>query len=502
MRSRARASAITLVFAMALLCLGGWRLATLHSDVADSTSVLRDGTPVSTYALADLSPASAPAVVVLHGYTASSVIVRSLSTALARAGFVVAVPDFAGHGRNISAAAPLDARVDQWRDQVILAIARLASDPRVDPEAGVGLVGHSLGALAAFEAAGADPALPVSGIVAVSTPSLEGLDVRVPTTFLYGSLEMQSFIDASVEGERALRAAGSRTDVIRVDGVEHVGIILSPVTAHAAIRWLQGGSGSAPTSVAVTPPVLPLVLVILGLILIARPAARLALGSPITPARSPRPAKALIFIVVALIVGAAAAWVTRPLHGSFPIEVGGYLISLFLVAGLTLWALLKWWRRDLVHGDGQGSDISVLRTTVGTMALTAFFIAVVALSAQASWSAFHLGGPRRWALPIIELALITFFIAESMLVRRQSASKQALLMFAVRGLIVLTMAGGVHLLGAPRILVIQIPLIAILLGLTGWWAYVVSRHTVEPWAVATVQAIPIAYAAATALPLQ
>jgi dienelactone hydrolase len=502
MNSPWRRMVMTLVVAVALLGFGGFRLATLHSDVAQTSATLRDGLPVTTYALPNVQTASAQAVVVLHGYTASGVIVRSLSTALARAGFVVAVPDFAGHGRNVSAAAPLDERVDQWRDQTLQVIEHLAADPRVDPEAGVGVVGHSLGALAAFEVTGGDPALPIRTIVAVSPPSLDGLNATVPTVFLYGSLEMQSFIDASIDGEQSLRSAGARTDVIRIDGVEHVGIILSPETAHAAIRWLQGGAGSQPTSIPVTPPLLPLMLVIAGLVLIAGPAVRLALGPRITPARGPDFGKALIFITAALAAGASAAWLSAATHAAFPIEVGGYLVALFGVAGMVLWLLLKWWRRGLSHGDGQGSDPSVLRTTVGTLALTAFFIAVLALSAQASWSAFHLAGPRRWALPVMEMALIIFFIAESMLVRRQSARQQVVLMVAVRVLIVLTMAAGVHLLDAPRILVIQIPLIAILLALTGWWGHVVSRHTVEPWAVATVQAIPIAYAAATALPLQ
>jgi dienelactone hydrolase len=501
MNSPWRRMAMTLVVAVALLGFGGFRLATLHSDVTQTSATLRDGLPVTTYALPTVQTASAQAVVVLHGYTASSVIVRSLSTALARAGFVVVVPDFAGHGRNVSAAAPLDMRVDQWRDQTLQVIEHVAADPRVDPDAGVGIVGHSLGALAAFDVTRADSSLPVRTIVAVSPPSLDRLNVTVPTVFLYGSLEMQSFVDASIEGERSLRDAGSRTDVIRVDGVEHVGIILAPETAHAAIRWIQGGTGSAATSTPVTPPLLPLMLVIGGLVLVAAPAVRLALGPPITPARSPRPGKALAFITASLVAGAVAARVSAPLHVAFPIEVGGYLVALLGVAGIVLWLLLRRWRRSL-QGDGQGSDPSVLRTTVGTLVLTAFFIAVLALSAQASWSAFHVAGPRRWALPVIEIALITFFIAESMLVRRQSARQQILLMVAVRTLIVVTMAIGVHLLDAPRILVIQIPLIAILLALTGWWGHVVSRHTVEPWAAATVQAIPIAYAAATALPLQ
>jgi dienelactone hydrolase len=499
MKSLTRRQVVALMIGLVLVGVGGFRLATLHSDVDTSSVVLRDGTPVVTYALPGLEPARADAVVILHGYTASGVIIRSLAASLARAGFVVAVPDFAGHGRNVAAAAPIESRVGQWRDQMLVVIENLAADPRVDSSRGVGLVGHSLGALAAFDVVNASPQLPVRAIVAVSPPSIDALDATVPTSFLYGAGELRDFVDAAAAGETALRDRGTPTQLVRVGGVEHVGIILSPVTAQTAATWLRA-SGSE-SAVTVTPPLVPLALVILGLMVMAAPAARLALGSRVRPSRGPHVRQVVAFTVIALGVGAGAAWLSRPLHSSFPLEVGGYLVTLFTTSGLVLWLSVRWWRRRTPEGDGQGSDSSVVRTTVGTLALTAFFIAALALSAQESWSAFHLGGPRRWALPAMEIALLIFFIAESMLVRRSSARLQAALMVMVRVLVVATMYAGVALLDAPRILVIQIPLIAILLALTGWWGYVVSRHTVEPWAAATVQAIPIAYVAASALPL-
>jgi dienelactone hydrolase len=493
---------IVLGLGIALMAVGGLGLLRLESDLVVSHTVLPDGTPVVTRALPGIEAGEGRAAVVIHGYTASGTIVGMLAASLARAGFVVAVPDLIGHGRNQAPYPDGDERLALIDAQMVRVIDALAADRRVDRGAGVHLVGHSLGAIAVARVDPDRTALAVRSAVLVSTPSGTEIPNNVPTTLMYGALEPATFVEAADQGARRLEAAGVETQVISVPAVEHVGIILSPMTAHAAIRWFNGQTGAQPTPFDVRSPVAPLVLVVVGLLVVAAPLSRFVLGPPPASARGPRLGSALAWIAVALVAGAAAGWASAPLQAAFPLAVGGYLVAMFLITGVVLWLLRRRWVGGQPDGDGQPRDPHPWRTTIGGLALTALVISVLALSAQRSWSAFDLSGSRRWALPVLEVALLTFFMAETMVVRRASAVRHAALMVAGRLLLVVVMIAAVVQLEAPRILYLQVPLIGILLAVTGWWGYHVSRHSPEPWIVATVQAIPIAYVVASALPLQ
>ena len=182
--------------------------------------------------------------------------------------------------------------------------------------------------------------------------------------------------------------------------------------------------------------------------------------------------------------------------------VAGYLIVWLLTVGIVAGVgrrVLR--RRGLIPVDNQQPDPSVWRTSVATLALTALVIAVIALSAQVSWSTFDLVGARRTILPMIEAGLLTFFFAEELLVRRERVGRRLGLMLLHRGVIAGLLLAAVPLAGAPGILVLQVPLIALLFGFTAVMGVAVARATAEVWPVVTIQAIPMAYVVATSLPL-
>ncbi|MGB9375466.1 MAG: alpha/beta fold hydrolase, partial [Jiangellales bacterium] len=95
-----------------------------------------------------------PAVVVAHGFSGSSRLMDGIGIALARAGWVAAMPDLSGHGGNL---AGLDSAV--LADEVLAVADWLAGRPDVTDRA---LLGHSMGAGASLDYATRD-----SGIDAV-----------------------------------------------------------------------------------------------------------------------------------------------------------------------------------------------------------------------------------------------------------------------------------------------------------------------------------------------
>ena len=74
-------------------------------------------------------------------------------------------------------------------------------------------------------------------------------------------------------------------------------------------------------------------------------------------------------------------------------------------------------------------------------------------------------------------------------------------MTANRVIVVVALMLAVAWFGAPGVLILWVPLVALFFVLLAVCAHVVSGLTRERWAPAVVQAIPLAYVIATAFPL-
>jgi len=516
--------------------------ATVAISRADS-GIVRTATVVSGVPVTVLAPDGAvgrlPGVVVAHGFASSSTIMESLGVALARAGYVVAMPDFRGHGEN---AAPLPlgpdgtVRADVLQDDLSVVVDWLALQPEVDPEH-LGLVGHSMGAGAVVRFAVADATGPqrIDATVAVSLPSADDVpegDAAVPRDLLlmWGSAERPIFEAA---GEEALKAGypdgvvgqsygsgadGTARGTVVVPGVEHIGIVFSPVAAQQMVDWLDStvAVGSTGHTVAPDSKVLWLLVLLIGATVGFVPLARLAFGArraepsehaPVVRARWVIPATVASALVASL---GGALLVGRP--ALLPLSVADYTVVWFGVAGLVGW-LITWWlgRRgaagksvDVPGDETEAADSrprGVGRQVLATLALTAYLVAVLALASQHTWSDFAVVGARRWVLPVVEITMIVFFWADERLVARPARGRRVLLVTANRVIVVVALMLAVAWLGAPGVLILWVPLVALFFVLLAVCAHVVSGLTRERWAPAVVQAIPLAYVIASAFPL-
>ncbi|MEV6596143.1 alpha/beta fold hydrolase [Actinoplanes sp. NPDC051346] len=107
--------------AIGLLLLAAGAATARHADAGlESRAVRVGGVPVELVRPAGAEPPG-PAVVVAHGFAGSGRLMRPFADTLARRGYVVALPDLAGHGANIR---PLTDDADVDRD--LAAVVRSA----------------------------------------------------------------------------------------------------------------------------------------------------------------------------------------------------------------------------------------------------------------------------------------------------------------------------------------------------------------------------------------
>jgi dienelactone hydrolase len=223
-----------------LLVAVGWLGTVRAGDGLRRTTAVVDGVPLTV-----VRPATGngpyPGAVVVHGYAGSARLMQPFADTLARNGYVVVLPDLAGHGASTR---PL---ADPLPD-VDLAVRSLRAQSDVDPDRVV-LVGHSRGASAVTEYGSQHQ--DIAATVAVSlgvAPAVLPRNLLV----LYGQLEFllveparQALLRAGAgESAQAGRTYGSIADgtAVRaeaVPGVEHVSILFSPVTHDRVLAWLD-----------------------------------------------------------------------------------------------------------------------------------------------------------------------------------------------------------------------------------------------------------------------
>lgn len=201
-----------------------------------------DDVPVELW-VPEAADAPAPGVVVVHGFAGSRQLMRSTALALARTGYVVAVPDLAGHGAN-RAPLPRGDRADATlAAQVGATLGMLAARPEVDADR-LGVLGHSLGAGAVLRAAIDDPER-IGATVAVS-PTDAQVTPEAPQQLLLmaGSREGRFVANAEDLLERAggptpLVADDPARELVVVPGVEHVTILFSTTMHREAVAWFD-----------------------------------------------------------------------------------------------------------------------------------------------------------------------------------------------------------------------------------------------------------------------
>ncbi|MCW6004019.1 alpha/beta hydrolase [Micromonospora sp. CPCC 205371] len=296
-----------------------------------------------------------PAVVVAHGYAGSGRLMRPFADTLARRGYVVALPDLAGHAGN---ARPLGQQDMLDRELAgIVRHVRCLSD--VDAER-VALLGHSMGAAAVVRAGAADRS--IAATVAISLGDGAAAELRPgPHRLLPIGGAREPAVPQAIAGA-AGAGVGRRADQVPL--AEHVGVLYADMTHHETARWLDEALNHTPERkvIAAKQRVAAGGMSLAGtlLLVVAALAWSSRRGAPATAGS--QPVRLLHRVPLAWPAGAVMA---APLSGlvggwllarALPSALCGYLTGYFAFAGATLGAaalvanmdrLARAWRRRL-----------------------------------------------------------------------------------------------------------------------------------------------------------
>jgi hypothetical protein len=187
-----------------------------------------------------------PAVVVVHGYAGSGRLMRPFADTLVRRGYVVLLPDLAGHGANtrrLDVPSVIDPEIAD-----VVAHARGLDD--VDPDR-VALLGHSMGAGAVVRVGAADPR--IAATVAISLPGAEDAPGPRRLLLIVGALEPGGIRAATERAAGRGSGLGADRRLVIVPLVEHVSVLFAPRTHREAAAWLDTATGNSPPWPGVAP---------------------------------------------------------------------------------------------------------------------------------------------------------------------------------------------------------------------------------------------------------
>lgn len=482
--------------AVVLVTAGGVGSVRAGAGLIRTTAVV-DGVPLTVVRLSATAPQPQPGVVVVHGLAGSARLMQPFADTLARNGYVVVLPDLAGHGASTRALSDPMSDVD-------VAVRSLRDQPGVDP-ARIVLVGHSRGASAVAAYAGAHPE--IAATVAVSLGAVPAVRPR-NLLLLYGQLEFPALAAVAHEVlQQADPTATVTTGVTYgsvadgtglragpVPGVEHVSILFAP-TAHAwTLAWLDEAvqPGRAPGQVHPLDRLWPAGLLLLGLLLGFIPLALVLVPRGATVAELVVPvdrARSALLVGVGLAAGAiAGAVVSDPVLG---LAVGGYSAIVLLAFGVVTRLALR------VVGPSLGTTPRRFPSMyVRTAVLVAYATLMVELPIQVGLTWVMPSRPR--VVPLVALliaAWVLFTAAERLGGGRWF--RHAVVLAAPLGLLLVLAATGL----GPGFLVLVLPLLAALLAIGAGVTAVLRRLAVPPWIAAAVAAPAFAWTVATTLPL-
>jgi dienelactone hydrolase len=201
-------------------------------------------------------------VLIGHGFAGSRQLMHPFAVTLARNGYVAVVFDFPGHGRNPT---PLAGKLGEpERAEALLdafgRVARYARDlPASDGR--LATLGHSMAGDILIRYADIDPDIDASIAVSPYLSRELGADGPRDLLFIYGEYEPMMIRDQGREAVAMVAAAdpadielgktygdlasGDARAMVIADGVEHIGVLYSATSLHAALDWLNQVYGLA-----------------------------------------------------------------------------------------------------------------------------------------------------------------------------------------------------------------------------------------------------------------
>lgn len=442
-----------------------------------SASVTVDGVPVETVRPAG-GGSRRPAVVVAHGFAGSGRLMRPFADTLARRGYVVALPDLAGHAANTR---PLTGQDEVDRDLATV-VRYVRALPDVDPDRVV-LVGHSMGAAAVARAGSRDQR--IAATVAISLGDSAAVSSPAPRRLLLvvGGLEPAGIRSAT----EAAATGGSR--LVRVPLAEHVGVLYADRTHHETARWLDDAVGNLPQRrvIAAKQRVAAGGLILAGSLLLVA-AALLSRRFPATPVMLPA-REAMPWIAGAVAPAPLAGLAGGALlSATLQATVCGYLIGYLGGAAVPLTV-----GAAVVHRRAR-IRLPSWRGLAAAAGFAAAGVAMVVLPIHAGLTSAVPYGPHRWLVAWLALATALLLASAHAL-----AGPPWSVGVLAAVLVPVPVAAAVGL--APAFLALVAPLIAGLLAVHLLVAGLAWRSGTPWWRTVPAGALMIAFPVATALPI-
>ncbi len=427
-----------------------------------------------------------PAVVLCHGFSGDRAIMSTLARRLAANGYAVLAIEARGHGANRNPFA--GGRPDHLAEEFGTAVSFLRASPHVDGDR-LAVMGHSMGAAAALDYAtrnaGLEAAVMIAGGFVREGP------LRPPNAlFIYAERDPQWLREASDRLAEGLRAElggaagddftrGTAVRVISVPGHDHVTILWSSEAAREIVGWLDASFGierSGPADV--TDARLGALGVAFFAFVLLLPALGWAIGrlAPRGTSGSPDRAAWRLGALALALVGTLPFSSSHVVPAVLSQPVAQELASFYLMAGVALlggMALLG--RLDLAP------LVARWRASLLAAALGGVVIAAVLTPLGVVLHRLTLTPERALVAVLTGLAMLPFFIAVELLLRRGSTLAATLVSVAGRVLILLAIMLGIATGLLPGFLAFLVPvgaIVFVLAELLAFAIYAVSRNRV------------------------
>lgn len=280
---------------------------------------------------------------------------------------------------------------------------------------------------------------------------------------------------------------------------EHVSVLYSRASMREALAWLDASFGVARPS----PPYLDarggwVLLLLLGIVLLARPLSRLLPVVTVAKAGAGPSWRRLWLPLLAPAVLTPLLLRVLPTH-FLPVLVADYLAAHFALYGLLTGGYL-WWERRRGRAASNGPSASRIRLASAAAALTFFAIGVFGTAMDRYVTSFVPGRGRFLLVAATLAGTLPFFLADEWLTRGARAARGAYPATKAAFLVSLAIAVA---LDFQRLffLVIIVPVILVFFvfyGLFSRWAY---QRTGHPWVAAIANAIAFAWAIGVTFPL-
>lgn len=431
-----------------------------------------------------------PLVLVAHGFSGSTVLMRGFALTLAHAGYTTVLWDFDGHGTN-----PRPMSLETG-DDALLANAEAALSALLDYGYGdldrVAILGHSMGSGVALAFAQEHPGM--AATIAVS-PVGTRVTRELPQNLLLMAGELEPRFVRNAE-DRLAEAGGSGGDpaegtaraLVVIPSVEHISILFSPAAHHAARDWLDATFGPQPGAREYTDRrVVWYGSGLVGILLLGAALAPLVAGPAATTAHRRPFWWRLLAMAGGALLGTLVLWLADQagigLGGLLGLQVGGYLLLWFCVAGLL--SLLLLWTRP--------SAPSWRAVLGGFMALSILWLGVGFLG-QLVWLTWWLIPQRLLLWPLGALLLLPWFLAAGDIVRGAGVWGRIGWWLAHSVVLVASMLVALTLSPGLGFIILTMPLFPIILGLhalaagphRGSWPLAISGALFVSWLLLSV----------------